>query len=98
MFDFWWGDVGLTTLACVFSVVVLLPVQLLLCFKGKSLVLQLLPVIVLSALTAFLLGISCTAPGWANLSYLLLALLSGAMLLLCGVCWVFWAIVQRARR
>ena len=98
MFDIWCGNVELTTLACILSVAILLPVQLLLCFKVKSLTLRLLPVLALSALTAVLLGLACTAPSWDNLGYALLAILTGTMLLLCGAGWAIWAVIRWARK
>lgn len=36
MFDAWWGEAEFTTLVLNISIIVLLPVQLLLCFKVKS--------------------------------------------------------------
>ena len=48
MFDVWMNDIELTTAVLIFSIFILLPVQLLLCFKVKSSILRLLPVILLS--------------------------------------------------
>ena len=48
MFDIWMGDIELTTAVLVFSIIVLLPIQLLLCFRIKSKVIRLLPIILLS--------------------------------------------------
>ena len=44
MFDIWIGDVELTRCALIFSLVVLLPLQLLLCFKVKQKGIRLIPV------------------------------------------------------
>ena len=44
MFDIWMGDIELTTAVLVFSIIVLLPIQLLLCFRIKSKVIRLLPI------------------------------------------------------
>lgn len=49
MFDVWMGDIELTTAVLIFSVVVLLPIQLLLCFRVKSKAIRLLPVVLLSS-------------------------------------------------
>ena len=45
MFDIYWGDIELTTLVLIVSVVLILPAQTLLCFRAKSLSLRLLPVL-----------------------------------------------------
>ena len=53
MFDIWMGDIELTTFVLIFSIIVLLPVQLLLCFKVKNKVICLLPVVNLLFLQYF---------------------------------------------
>ena len=45
MFDIWIGDIELTTLVLIVSVIVILPLQVLLCFKARSLFVRLVPVI-----------------------------------------------------
>ncbi len=92
MFDVWIGDVELTTAVLIFSVVVLLPVQLLLCFKVKSKAIRLLPTILLSILTTIFVIMSVVITGWDGLGYIFLAIFSGIMLLMCGIGWGIWAI------
>lgn len=94
MFDIWMGDIELTTVVLIFSVVVLLPIQLLLCFKIKSRVIRLLPVIVLSVLTIILVCVSLGNPDWiVGLVYLIFSFFTGFMLIACGIGWGIWAIV-----
>lgn len=69
MFDIWLGDVELTTLTMILSVGILLPVQLLLCFRAGRLPVRLLPVCLLSALTAGFLLLRLSATGWDGLFY-----------------------------
>lgn len=92
MFDMWIGDIELTTAVLIFSVVVLLPLQLLLCFKAKSKAIRLLPVILLPIPTIFFVIMSVVSTGWDSLGYIFLAIFTGFMLFMCGVGWGIWAI------
>ena len=58
MFDVWMGDIELTTAVLIFSIIVLLPFQLLLCFKVKSKSIRLLPIILLSIPTLIFIVMS----------------------------------------
>ncbi len=98
MFDIWVGDIELTTLTLIFSLVVLLPVQLLLCFKIKSVAVRLLPVILLFIPALYFLVLSVTAAGWDSLGYLFLAIFAGFMMFVCGVGWMIWGITNRKKR
>ncbi len=97
MFDIWLGDTELTTFTLLFSCAVLLPVQLLLCFKIKSLVVRLLPVMLLSIPMLCFFVLSAAAAGWDSLGYLFLAIFAAFMLFICGVGWAIWAIARFAR-
>ena len=94
MFDVWMGDIELTTAALIFSVVVLFPVQLLLCFKVRSKVIRLLPVMVLAVPASVFCCSAVLRPGQDGLGYTFLAVFSGFMLLMCGLGWGIWAIAQ----
>ena len=98
MFDVWMGDIEITTVALIFSVVVLLPIQLLLCFKGKSRAIRLLPVILLSMLSIIFVMMSVALSGWDGLGYIFLAIFTGFMLLMCGIGWGIWAITKLIRK
>ncbi|MBQ2879152.1 MAG: hypothetical protein IJE27_00495 [Anaerotignum sp.] len=95
MFDIWWGHILLTRVALIVSIAVFLPVQLLLCFKVKSRIFRLLPVIILSALTAVLVICGLVYQGWDGLGYILIAVFTGCMLFMCGVGWGIWAIIHK---
>ena len=95
MFDVWMGDIELTTFVLIFSIVVLLPVQLLLCFKVKSKAIRLLPVILFTILTLCFIVMSIAVTGWDGLGYIFLAIFTGFMLLMCGIGWGIWAIIKR---
>lgn len=97
MFDIWWGDIELTTLTLIVSIVVLLPIQLLLCFKVKSRTVRLLPVIILSLLTAAFIILYFLNAGLEGLVCIFLAIFSGFMLFMCGLGWGIWAISNKIK-
>jgi len=98
MFDVWMGDIELTTAVLIFSIVALLPIQLLLCFKVKSRAIRLLPVILLSIPTIIFTVMSVAITGWDGLGYIFLAIFTGFMLLMCGVGWGIWAISKLIKK
>ena len=98
MFDVWSGNGELTIIALIVSVAVILPVQLLLCFKIRKIVIRLLPVMVLSVLTAVLSLLAAVTPGWDSLGYIVLAVFTGIMLLACGGAWGIWAIAKHMKK
>lgn len=97
MFDIWWGDIELTTLVLIISVVFLFPLQLYLCFKVRSRAIRLLPVVLLFVPTVILAFMGNYVNGWDRLGYQILAAFSGFMLLICGAAWGIWAIVEYRR-
>lgn len=98
MFDVWMGDIELTTAVLIFSIIVLLPFQLLLCFKVKSKAIRLLPVILLSIPTLIFIGMAITIPGWDGLGYIFLAIFTGFMMFMCGVAWGIWTITKLIKK
>ena len=98
MFDVWMGDIELTTAVLIFSLIVLLPIQLLLCFKVKSKAIRLLPIILLSIPTLIFIVMSTTTQGWDGLGYIFLAVFTGFMMLICGVGWGIWAISKLIKK
>lgn len=98
MFDMWFGDIELTRLTIIASVVILLPVQLLLCFKVKNLAIRLTPVIILSILMALFIVRWLSAVGWDGLFYAFFAVFVGLMILMCGIGWGIWAVVHGLKK
>ena len=98
MFDVWMNGREFTAAVWFFSIVVLLPVQILLCFKVKRKVIRLLPVILLSIPTLFFIAMAITATGWDNLGYIFPAIFTGFMLIICGIGWGIWAITIFIKR
>ena len=94
MGDMWIRDIEVTTLIAISSVLVVLPIQLLLCFKVKPVFLRLLPSILLTATTIFLFTMMTTSRDWDALGYAVLGVFSGVLLIFCGIGWGIWAIVR----
>ena len=94
MGDMWIRDVEITSLIAISSVLVVLPIQLLLCFKVKPVFLRLLPTILLTATTVFLFAMMTTSRDWDAIGYAVLGALSGVMLIFSGIGWGIWVIVR----
>ena len=98
MFDAWMGNTELTAAALIVSVAVFLPLQLLLCFKVRSRVIRLLPVIVL-AIPAFVFYCSAImSTEWNGFGDALLAIVTSFMLAMCGLGWGIWAIAKLVQK
>ena len=98
MFDVWSDEIELTAAVLLFSVVVLLPGQLLLCFKVRRNALRLLPAAALSIAAVVFYCMGRSGDDWDGLGYLFLAAFTGFLLFVCGVGWGVWWIVRRRKR
>ena len=94
----WIRDIEITSLIAISSVLVVLPIQLLLCFKVKPVFLRLLPSILLTATTILLFTMMTTSRDWDALGYAVLGVLSGVLLIFSGIGWGIWAIVRCIRK
>lgn len=86
--------IDLTVLVWIFSIAVLLPVQLVLCVRVRSLILRLLPALLFAMTALFFVVLAFTAVGSDNLGYLFLAIYAGIMLLMCGIAWGIWGLIR----
>lgn len=98
MGDMWIRDIEITSLIAISSVLVVLPIQLLLCFKVKSVFLRLLPSILLTATTILLFTMMTTSRDWDAIGYAVLGVFSGVLLIFSGIGWGIWAIVRCIRK
>lgn len=80
----------------IVAVIVLL-VQLLLCFKVKSRHVRLVPVYLFSLLTAVFAVLSLLFDGWDRVGFVALAVCAAFFLLVCGAAWAIWRLVKRRR-
>ena len=98
MLDVWIGDINIAPFIWIFTLIVVLPVQLALCFKVKSKLVRLLPVIILSTLTIIAAIAAATSIDWDAIFYLVSAAYLAIMLLVCGIGWGIWAIVRKKNK
>lgn len=98
MFDVWIGDVNIAPFLWIFTLIVILPVQTALCFKVKSKIVRLMPVVILSVLIVIVGIASATRIDWSALFYLICAVYLGIMLFVCGIGWGIWMIVMYIRK
>ena len=97
MMDLWLRDTWIMA-ATAAAVLIVLPVQLLLCFKAKRLFFRLLPAALLAAAVIIFGAMMVFARDWSALLYVILAFFSGALLLFCGIAWGIWAIARLLKK
>ena len=98
MGDMWIRDIEITSLIAISSVFVVLPIQLLLCFKVKPVFLRLLPSILLTGTTILLFAMMAASRDWDAIGYAVLGVFSGVLLIFSGIGWGIWAIVRCIRK
>lgn len=98
MMDLWLRDTWIMAATAAAAVLVVLPVQLLLCFKAKKLLFKLLPAILLAASVVVFCAMMVFARDWSALLYVILAFFSGVLLLFCGIAWGIWAIARLLKK
>ena len=98
MGDMWIRDVEVTTLIAITSVLVVLPIQLLLCFKVKPIFLRLLPSILLTGTTILLFAMMAASRDWDAIGYAVLGVFSGVLLIFSGIGWGIWGLVALIRK
>ena len=98
MVDLWARDTVIMLLITLPAVLIVLPVQLLLCFKAKRRWGKLLPTILFAVLTPVFYAVALMVHDWSAFVYLILAVLSGVLLLFSGLAWGIWGIVKLVRK
>ena len=88
MFDVWIGDVELTTLFLALCLSLILPGQLLLCLRVRSLALRLLPLCLFAALAE---------SAQARLGLSVLAIFAALMALASALGWGLWVLTGRKK-
>ena len=91
-------DIDITTVIIVASVLIAFPIQLLLCFKVKTLFLRLTPSLVLVTASASFFILMKVATDWSAIGYAVLFVLSGVLLASCGLAWGIWAVVSLIKK
>ncbi len=82
-------------IAVLFAILLL---QLLLCFKTRSRMIRFIRIVIFVISGIVFLILSCTVTGWDALGYIILALLSGYGVAVCGIGFLIWGIVQFIRK
>ena len=98
MLDIWIDDINIAPFIWIFILIVVLPIQLALCFRGKSKIVRLLPVIILSVLTVVSAIAATAGTDWDAVFCLVFAVYVAIMLFVCGIGWGIWAIVRKKNR
>ena len=92
------GDVDMTTLIAVGSVLIVFASQLLLCFKVKALYFKLLPPLILTVLTALFFIMTKNTTSFDALGYALLAIFSGLLLASSLLAFLIFGFVKLIKR
>lgn len=83
----------------IFWVILVLTIQSILCFKVKSRIVRLLPIIFcILYIIAFIIIIAITPPGWGRLGGILFIMQAVYTMAICGVAWGIWAITKYKRK
>lgn len=88
-------SISIPTIVVCLTSVIIVAVQLLLCFKGKRLWVKLIPSGAMNASAIAFAVMAQMAAGWDGFGYLFFFLLSVWLLLLTGIGWVVWAVIRR---
>ena len=80
----------------LFFAIILL--QLLICFKVKSKILCLLPVIIFACASVILAVASLFFDTWDTVGFLFLAICSALLLIACGIGWWIWKMICKKRK
>jgi len=89
-----WPEMETTVFVAV-AAVVILAIQLVLCFKVNKLWIRALPAVLCTIAAAVCLVMTCFTDGWDAIGFAFLAIFSAGLLLVCGIGWGIWTIARR---
>ncbi len=98
MLDIWIGSINLGPILLVFTFAVILPIQLVLCQKAKSILVRLIPIMLLTSLAVAALVASSFCLGWDGLLYVGCAINLAVMVIVCGIGWGVWSIIRSVKK
>jgi len=79
------------------STILIIAIQLILCFKVQKLPVKLLPAILSAAAAIVFCIMAFTVRDWSALVYIVFAFFAGVMLISSGIAWGFCAILKKKR-
>ena len=79
-------------------VVVVLPVQLILCFKSKSMGPRFVPIMIFAILAMLSIIMNQTTTGWVGLAHIFFAIYALFMIFMCGIGWGIWAVASYMKK
>ena len=86
------GDFWLVICAVACGILIVLPVQLVLCFRGKKVFMKCLPAVLIGIATITFYILAITARTWIAFIYLIVAFYSAVFLISCGIAWGIWIV------
>ena len=98
MFDLWVRDTEITVLIAASAILIVLPLQLILCFRAKKLLFKLIPPVLLAVAAFAFWVMMLTAKDWSALVYLIFAVFSVVLLIFSGIGWGIWGISRFVKR
>lgn len=96
--DLWLRDTAIMAAMTAAALLVVLPLQLVLCFKAKKRLFRRLPTILLAAATLILYVMAITARDWSGLAYIICAVFAGVLLFFSAIAWGIWALIKYAKQ
>ena len=91
-------DIGVILFMVLPSVLIVMPIQFLLCAKAKKLIFKILPTILLAVPTIAFAAMAFSVNDWSAFIWLILAAFAGAYLLADGLAWLIWAIAKLMKK
>ena len=79
-------------------ILIVLPIQLLLCFYAKKILFRLLPLGIFSVIAIIFSVMMHATKGWESFVYCILAMYVEALIILCGFAWGLWAIINLVKK
>lgn len=92
MADLLSGDFWLVICAVACGILIVLPIQLALCFRAKKVFLKCLPAVLIGIVTITFYSLAITAGTWIAFIYLIVAFYAALFLISCGIAWCIWVV------
>ena len=96
MLHFGFLDIRTDIFVLLLSIILVL-LQMFLCFKVKKKTIRLIPVYLTLVLTIVFTTLGFIFDGWDGFGFFFLAICSAVLLVCSGIGWGIWAIVKKAR-